>query len=51
MTFLSILGTIAGLGILMFVPLSKDWLIRHAWRAFGGILFGAGLVGFIFTIA
>jgi hypothetical protein len=51
MTFLSILGIIAGLGILMFVPLSKDWLIRQVWRALGGVLFSVGLVGFIFTIA
>jgi hypothetical protein len=50
MIILSIMGMFAGLGILMFIPLSKDWLIRQSWRALGGVLFSAGLVGFISTI-
>jgi hypothetical protein len=50
MTFFSIFGMLAGLGILMFLPLSKDRLIRQSSQGLGGVLFSAGLVGFIFTI-
>lgn len=41
--FLSIIVTLIGLSVLMFMPIPKDRLMRVSQRGAGAVLFGAGL--------